>query len=322
MERSIGFTRAAVIGVAAAAFCGCAGLQSVRPAAVGTGAPAVPRYKAPPGHPLALAVRSQRFIYVADDGYGQIVIFPEAGKLRSPIGTISTGINGPYGLYVDRHGALYVANSGSSTVTVYPKGATSPSLTFTKDLDRPLYPVLDGRGDLFAGNANGGTVVEYLASGAKGFNILQTPGVEVDGMAFDRSGTLYTAYRDRYGQGSVEAFAAGATKGRVIGMSLDQPQGVVVDSHYKVLVAETGGGGTNRIDVFPPGATKASSEVQLPGDDTPTQIVLENNEKALFVSALSGTIYEMPYPLPQRPYVKERLSTLVQGVTVSNDQTF
>jgi sugar lactone lactonase YvrE len=313
--------RIAVIGAAAAAFCGCAGLQSPsRPAPGETGAPTAPRHKAPPGLPLAPAARARRLIYVADDGYGQIVIFPEAGKLRSPIGTIGTGINGPYGLYVDRHGELFVANSGNNTITVYPKGATSPSLTYTKDLDRPLYPVVDKRGDLFVGNANGGTVVEYLASGTKGFRILQTAGVEVDGMDFDQSGTLYVAFRDSSGAGSVEAFAAGARRGRIIGMSLNQPQGVVVDSHYSVLVAETGG--TNRIDVFPPGTTQPSSEVSLPNGDTPTQIALENNEKALFVSTLSGTIYEMPYPLPQQPYVKERISTLVQGTTVSNDQTF
>lgn len=312
--------RTVTIVSTAAALSSCAGLQSTThaPAPVGTGVPAAPRYASPAGRRLSKAARAKRFIYVADQGTGQIVIFPEAGKLQSPIGTISIGINAPYGLYVDRHGALYVANQGNDTVTVYPKGATLPSLTYSKDLDRPLYPVVDGRGDLFVGSANSGAVVEYLASGTKGYRILQTAGVEADGMDFDPSGTLYVAYRDRFGAGSVEAFAAGAMRGRIIGMSLNQPQGVVVDSHYRVLVVETGG--TDRVDVFPPGSTKPSAEVQLP--EIPTEIALENNEKALFVSTLSGAVYEIPYPLPQQPYLKDQLSTSIQGVTLSNDQTF
>lgn len=309
-----------IIASTAAALSSCAGLQpSTRaPSPLGTGVPAAPRYASPAWRRTTKPARAKRFIYVADQGNGQIVIFPEAGTLQSPIGTISVGINSPYGLYVDRHGALYVANQGNNTVTVYPKGATSPSLTYSKDLDRPLYPVVDARGDLFVGSANSGAVVEYLASGTKGYRILQTAGVEADGMDFDPSGTLYVAYRDRFGAGSVEAFAAGAMQGRIIGMSLNQPQGVIVDSHYKVLVVETGG--TDRVDVFPPGSTMPSAEVQLP--EIPTEIALENDEKALFVSTLSGAIYEIPYPLPQQPYLKDQLSTSVQGVTLSNDQTF
>jgi len=261
-----------------------------------------------------------RLIYVADQGSGEIVIFPESGKLRQPVGTIGTGLENPYGLYVDRHGVLYVANQSNNTVTVYPSGATAPSVTYSKDLDRPLYPIVDGDGNLFVGNADTGKIVEYLASAGTGFRILTTAGGEVDGMDFDRSRTLYAAYRGAGGQGSVEAFAAGATRGRVLGMPLNQPQGLVVDSHYNVLVAETGG--TNRIDVFAPGTTTPSSEVELPNHDTPTQLSLEAGERALFVSALSGNVYQFRYPLAKEPVIKENLSTTIQGVAVSNDQKF
>ena len=53
-----------------------------------------------------------------------------------PVGEISAGIEGPYGLYVDAQHALYVANQKNNTVTKYPYGTTSPSVTYSAQLKR------------------------------------------------------------------------------------------------------------------------------------------------------------------------------------------
>jgi hypothetical protein len=45
--------------------------------------------------------------------------------------TITSGIDSTRGAAVDANGTLYVANEDNSTVTEYPEGTTSPSVTIT-----------------------------------------------------------------------------------------------------------------------------------------------------------------------------------------------
>lgn len=307
-------------GAVLAMLSGCAGMQSTapvsNPAPQSTGVPAAYR-GVHPGRAVSPAAVRGPLIYVADQRSREIVIFPEKGRLQPPIGTITDGIVNPYGLYVDKHGTLYVANQFGNVVA-YPKGSTSPSATYTQGLGRPLYPIVDSHGNLFVGDGHNGTVVEYLASGTNEYQILSTPGNEADDLAFDPAGTLYVAYRGADAYGSIETFGVGSSQGQVLGMTLNQPQGLAVDSHFNVLAVETGD--ARRIDVFPPGMTTPSTEVQMPPGDVPTQISLENNERTLLVSTLRGVIYEIPYPLPNQPSPKEKLKRLVQGVAASNDQ--
>ena len=292
----------------------------------------VPSSKAkPPGWLSPEAIRSAKavyYIYVADYYNSEILIYPESGKLQSPIGMISSGVASPWGLYVsqnaDQNANLFVANSGGNSVTVYPAGSTSPSATYSQDLSRPLYPIVDSSGDLFVSNANNGTVVEYPPGSTTPSRVLQTPGNEADGMDFDPQGNLYVAYRNSssYGVGSIEEFAAGSSQGRSLGMTLNQPQGVIVDKNDNILAVETGG--TNRIDVFPPGAKTPSLELPTPNGDTPTQLAIFQNERELYLSAYSGTVYKTRYPLRSRSSLltKDDAQTLIQGVAISNGQTF
>jgi sugar lactone lactonase YvrE len=206
------------------------------------------------------------------------------------------------GLCIDQNGNLYVANQGNNTVTVYPSRSTSPSVTYSQDLSRPLYPIVDAHGDLFVGNANTGTVIEYPSGSTSASEVLQTAGHEADGMDFDLQGNLYVAYRNAsYGiDSSIEEFAPGSTQGTILGMSLNQPQAVVVDNKANILAVETGG--TNRVDFFPPGATSPKFTVDLPPPGDPTQLAMPEKEAELFVSSwTTGDIYVTHYPLRERP---------------------
>ncbi len=260
-------------------------------------------------------------LFVADEGKNQIDIFPETGKGKPQIGAITLGIDGPYGLYIDKQRALYVANQSNSTVTKYANGATSPELTYSQDLSRPLYPIVDKDGNLFVGNADTGTVVEYLAGSTSANKVIQTAGSEVDGMDFDKHGNLYVAYRNG-GAGSIEEFAPGSSTGTILGMALNQPQGVVVDCSGNILAAETGG--TNRIDFFTPGSKTPSMELPLPFSNTPTQVTMTQSMAFVYVSSVfSGNIFGIDYPLPgQSFFVKDQTQPVIQGVTVTDDQIF
>ena len=261
------------------------------------------------------------YLYVADEYNSQIDIFPLHGNNQPQVGTITAGIETPYGLWFDRRAQeLYVANQANNTVTVYAHGSTQVSRTYSQDLNRPLYPIVDRNGELYVGNANGGFVTEYLAGSINVYQVLQTPGSEVDGLALDKHENLYVAYRGNNGS-SIEEFAPGATQGHVIGMTLDQPQGLVVVPSGNVVATETGG--TDRVDVFPPGSPTAKLELPMPSGAVATELAIDCNEEILYVSSFSdGTAYGVNFPLPgQSLFVKDQVTAaIIQGVTIDNNQ--
>jgi sugar lactone lactonase YvrE len=305
-----------------------------RPMPQGTWVPRSPRGPKRAGWLLSAAkVPGGRLLYVSEDyvySDGAVIIYPEKGNHQSPIGMITAGVEDPWGLYVDKQQNLYVANQGG-TVTVYPRGSTSPSLTFSQGLGRPLYPIVDSSGDVFVSNAGrsyttsrgssgGGMVVEYRPGSTSSYRVLQTPGAEADGMAFDRQGDLYVAYRDSAGTGSIEEFAPGSTQGTILGMSLNRPQGVIVDNNGNIVVVETRG--SDRIDFFPPGQQTPSVEIPA---NVPNQLAIRRTEPRLFIASEAGYIYGIRYHFLRkhpRAYVKEELDSVVQGVALSNGQRF
>jgi DNA-binding beta-propeller fold protein YncE len=264
------------------------------------------------------------YLYIADENNYQIDIFPLKGRNQPQVGTITTGIYSPYAIWFDRGTkSLYVANQANNTVTVYPYGSTQPSRTYSRGLDRPLYPMVDRHGELYVSNANNGTVVEYLAGSTKVHQILQTPGIEADGLALDKHENLYVAYRTcPSGAGSIEKFAPGSTQGDVIGMSLSDPQGVAVDSRGNIVVDETGTANNRltRIDVFPPGSKTASHLVPMPQGNLPIELLLDCDENSLYVSGLYDLVFGAKYPIRgQTLFVKDQVSAIIQGVTTTNN---
>ena len=101
---------------------------------------------------------SRRLIYVSNGD--EVLIFPERPHNPAPIGCIVTPVNSAHGLYVDRHGNLYVAN-GNNTVTVYPPGSLTASATYSTGTAGPMYPIADHKGNVFVSTGNG-RVIEFL----------------------------------------------------------------------------------------------------------------------------------------------------------------
>ena len=76
--------------------------------------------------------------------------FLSRGRISKQIGSISNGVDAPWGLSIDSNESLYVANGGygTGTVTVYPYGSTSPSITYSP-MYRALYALADSAGHVF-----------------------------------------------------------------------------------------------------------------------------------------------------------------------------
>jgi hypothetical protein len=102
-----------------------------------------------------------QILFVADINNSQVLLYNPKIANPTPKGMITNGINSPIGLAVDKHNTLYVANAGNNTITVYPYGKTSPSLTINSGLSSPYGLAVDGLGDVFASNLGNNTITGY-----------------------------------------------------------------------------------------------------------------------------------------------------------------
>jgi hypothetical protein len=318
--------RAALIIAGAALFAGCGGSQQIGqmaspqlqgdaastplPSGVLSGGASRPLSRYPQsGEPL---------LYAATDNPGVIDIFPLTGPNQPQIGSISDGLETPWGLSLDANNALYVANA-EGTVTVYPYGSTIPSMTYSH-VGVALYALADSTGHVFVsgyGHNHVGHVLEFNA-GSNQEVAHQQLGLETDGMAEDGQGNLYVAYRGvgKFRRSSIAEFGPGLKHKRHLRMKIDEPQGLLLDSARNIIVVESV---ADRIDVFPPGATTPSVTVTISGIGHLAELAMQNSETTLWVSSEGGFVYSMLYPLTPStvPTEYEQITGESNGIAVS-----
>jgi hypothetical protein len=136
-------------------------------------------------NPERLFVDKQGDVYATNIGYNgsnkNSITGYKPGQ-KTPFITITTGVNRPTGLTVDGAGTIYCANVGNDTITVYPKGQTSPSLTIPFFAE---YLATDSNDNLYA---SGSTVDEFAPGSTQGKNLnLNGAGNAIE---VDRSGNV------------------------------------------------------------------------------------------------------------------------------------
>jgi hypothetical protein len=152
-------------------------------------------------HPIH-AARGKRRIYVSSQsgsGAGQVYIYTARGQGQKPIAVITNGISSPAGLAVDPDRNLYVANSGNSTITVYPPGQTTPSVTYSDGVNTPYGVAVGSDGtvyiaNLYGGQSGGGIVTEYPAGSTTPDLTITLPGENAVNMTLDASNSLYVSW--------------------------------------------------------------------------------------------------------------------------------
>jgi sugar lactone lactonase YvrE len=177
-------------------------------------------------------------LFVSDIDTNAIRLFPANKTNPTQTGTITTGINLPVNAAVDLHGKLYVANNGNSTVTEYPFGKTSPSVTLSAG---PLvYPngiAVDNSDTVYvtSGATAGSCYVLVYPKGAS------TPSEQINGfdlpvgLAIDKNGNLYVG--DAL-QNAVWEVPKGSTTPSKLSLSgLDDPVGLAIDPSNNLWVA-------------------------------------------------------------------------------------
>jgi hypothetical protein len=215
--------------------CSAAGTPSLAP----TG---VQAERAPRSHGRPIADATHSYIYVADAYSNTVWIFPanSANPDPNPTGSITTGLSGPQGVAVDAGGNLYVANANNDSVTIYPPGSSSPSLTLSKDLTSPSAVAVDSKGNVWVSNqlgSNEGSVVEFPSGQTTPSTVIS--GINPLGVALDSNDNLYV---ENYNNSAafVSVYPPGATtpSHEFGGGTLLEPLGITVGPSGDVYVSD------------------------------------------------------------------------------------
>ena len=177
-------------------------------------------------------------LFISDIDADAIRLFPANKKNPKQNGTITSGINLPVNVAVDLHGTLYVANNGNSTVTEYPFGKTSASVTLSGG--QLVYPngiAVDNKGTVYvtSGATAGACYVLVYPKGAS------TPSEQINGfdlpvgLAIDKSGNLYVG--DALQNAVWEVPSGSTTPSKLSLDGLDDPVGLAIDPSNDLWVA-------------------------------------------------------------------------------------
>jgi DNA-binding beta-propeller fold protein YncE len=207
--------------------------------------------------------RQKDVVYVSDFYVNAVEIYPARGKNPVPIGAITSGISVPDGLAVDAKGNLYVANAGSTTVTVYKPGKITPFQTYSPG-PNPVSVLVGGDETVYIGQGLEGClcISEYAPGSMTPKLTIPLSGIgDPSAMTLDGSNNLYVSLTNA----TVYEFAPGKTTGVSLGLSgLHNPRGLVFDPKGDLLVADDPLSFTNGyIDIYPPGQTQYSQQITV-----------------------------------------------------------
>ena len=176
-------------------------------------------------------------LYLSDVQADAIELFPAYdGNDPGQIGTITQGIDTPVNIAIDNSGTLYVANNGNNTVTEYPLGATSPSITLSNQLVYPNGVTVDSEGTVYvtSGLYLGSCYVLEFPKGSS------SPTVKIDfslpiGLAIDKKDNLYVGDA---GANLVYEVPKGTTTPENLSLNdLGDPTGLAFDSKDNLWVS-------------------------------------------------------------------------------------
>jgi hypothetical protein len=303
--------------ILAAVLAGCSGTSVQTPSAGLSSAsnPVPVRGVAQRGWMLPQAAGTG-LVYVSEYNTNDVAILRQSDLSR--VGSITSGVNGPQGLYVDAHKNLYLANAGS-TVEFYPSGSITPTITYSQGLNGPIDVVAGKDGTVYVANFNGanGYVTEY-PPGSTTPSLQVTTGFLTEGIALDAANNMYVSYRAGNGSESVLMYAPGASTGTDLGLTglSGGAGGILIDQAGALVVVDQGGA----IDVFPPGSVTASKV--LSGLSDPFKVALGHTRKKLYCAdASSGILHVFAYP-SGRPITNVTGLNGPRGVATSPDAPF
>jgi hypothetical protein len=253
---------------------GCGGSQP--PIGVGDAVPQTGGL--PSGHVGYNLIRSgadakttDAWLYVTGNSNNEVAVYDLSKSGFPLVGTITDGISSPGGVAVDKNGQVYVANE-TGTVTIYPSGEKTPSLTLSSGLESPQSVTVDAYGNVYV--CNRGTYPDIVVfppakstpSQVITNNLIQAP----TQIQFDKAGDLY--YTDS--NTGVSEIASGSQNMVDLDLKgLERTDGIALD-HYGNLYVGTFGSGLD------------GAREYLPGDQGPVRTLRDAKGSDLYASGV------------------------------------
>jgi hypothetical protein len=229
-------------------------------------------------------------IYVGSFDSSTITLYSSKHPNGQPIGQITTGLNEPERLFVDKKLNVYATNAGNNTVTAYAPGTTSPLITISSGISTPTGLSVDSAGTVYVANVDNDTVTEYPAGQTSPSITVSFPSATPENLANGPSNTLYASTFQ-----GIYTVPAGSSTPTNLGLNIGSPGADEVDSQGNIVVLDED---TDNIDFFPAGQTNPTSMEAVGG--FPFEIALSKTAKKVYVSNLEGSGFIIQeYNLPK-----------------------
>ena len=224
--------------------------------------------------------KNHKLLYVSDYTESIILIFPQGSTNGEPIGEITQGVSTPAGVATDAQSNVYVANRGSSTVTIYPPGGPNPTTTITNGISGPNDVMVDKNGTLYVAETQLGTVQEYKKGDTSpDFTLTAVP--KPNGMSIDKHGNVYIASNQGSPSGHVVRCKPLSSSCKTLPMQPVQlASEAYVDLDGNVLLGDILG---ELINIYAPGGATPIRTINLPLQD-PAQFQLDTKDNVLYIA--------------------------------------
>jgi hypothetical protein len=197
-------------------------------------------------------------------------------------GTITDGINGPDGNFIDGRGNLYVANYNGANVTEYPYKGTSPSFTYNAGLSDPVNVTTDPNGNVYVADynqGNAGQIVEYPQGVNTPSNLCST-GLANDGIAVTNKGDVFVAGNNpSTGAGQLLEYPGGLAGCNELSLAVTMGMagGLQIDRKGNLVACDQDAG----VDIIPPPYGAISKTIG--GALEPFRVALNKNNSLIYI---------------------------------------
>ncbi|MBV9027986.1 MAG: hypothetical protein JO311_05175 [Candidatus Eremiobacteraeota bacterium] len=178
--------------------------------------------------------------------------------------------------YVDPSRHVYVSNGAS--VPEF-SGAGKPLQTFDDAGHDADGIALCPDGTLYVANADGNSISEYAHEATKSTGTLVDPGTQVFHLACDSKGDLFVTIGGK--PGAVDEFVPGQSAPINLPIRLNFPEGIAVDRHDDVVVANE-----RTIDFYRAGASKPFKQIAVP--DSTIDIAFDESDSFVWATTNGG----------------------------------
>ena len=220
---------------------------------------------------LATAASFSGLRQVCTDRLGNLYIAESSNnrirKITTSTGIVSTivsGLNNPFGVFVDSSDNLYVANFGNNTIGKY--NSTTGSVvnaSFISGLNQPYGVFVDNAGIIYVGNYGNSTLGKYNSTTGSVINASFISGLSgPSGVCVDNAGNIYVTSS---ASNSLRKYSsAGTSINANLISGISNPNGVILDSSGNVYVVDTGNSCIKRLSASDSSVSTITSGLSSP----------------------------------------------------------